>query len=184
MASSKVAIRYASSFLGTAIEKNILDQVSEDFELVYNSINKNKELKRAMDSPIIKNETKKSILTAIFGGKISEETLSYLNFVILKGRENILSQILEKFFYLRDEHLGVANVNVLTAFDFTPEQKMHLQEKFASYLNKKVKLSFTVDKKLIGGFIAKVGDTVYNASITHQLDLLKEQFLRGSVNLN
>jgi len=184
MASSKVAIRYASSFLGTAIEKNILDRVSEDFELIYNSLNKNKELRRAIDSPVIKNEKKISILTAIFGNKISEETSSYLNFVILKGRENILTEILEKFMYLKDEHYGVANVHVTTAFDFTTEQEIHLQEKFASYLNKKVKLDFTIDEKIIGGFIAKVGDTVYNASITHQLDLLKEQFLHGGVNLN
>jgi F-type H+-transporting ATPase subunit delta len=184
MASSKVAVRYASSFLGTAIEKNILDRVSGDIELIYNSLYKNKELKRAIDSPIIKNETKSSILTAIFGNKISEETLSYLNFVILKGRENILTEILEKFIYLKDEHLGVANVHVTTAFDFTAEQKIHLQEKFASHLNKKIKLDYTIDEKIIGGFIAKVGDTVYNASITHQLDLLKEQFLHGSVNLN
>jgi F-type H+-transporting ATPase subunit delta len=184
MASSKVAIRYASSFLGTAIEKNILDRVSDDFELIYNSLNKNDELKRAIKSPVIKNEKKISILTAIFGNKISEETLSYINFVILKGREDILTEILEKFIYLRDEHLGIANVHVTTAFNVTAEQKIHLQEKFASYLNKKVKLNFTVDEKIIGGFIAKVGDTVYNASITHQLDLLKEQFLHGSVNLN
>ena len=84
MVSSKVAIRYASSFLGTAIEKNILGRVSEDFELIYNSLIKSKELRRAIDSPIIKNETKSSILAAIFGSKISEDTSSYLNFVILK----------------------------------------------------------------------------------------------------
>jgi F-type H+-transporting ATPase subunit delta len=104
--------------------------------------------------------------------------------VILKGREDILIEILEKFIFLRDEYLCIANVNVTTAFDFTAEQKIQLEEKFASYLNKKIKLAFTVDEKIIGGFIAKVGDTVYNASITHQLDLLKEQFLHGSVNFN
>jgi len=184
MAASKVAIRYASSFLDTAIEKNLFDKVSEDFELIYNSLNKSSELKRAIKSPIIKNETKQSIFAAVFKDKINDETFTYLNFVISKGRENILLEILEKFFYLRDEHLGFANVQVTTAFDFTAEQKAQLQEKFASYLNKKVKLSFTIDEKLIGGFVAKVGDTVYNASILHQLGLLKKQFLHGSVALN
>jgi len=85
---------------------------------------------------------------------------------------------------LRDEHLGIANVDAVTAFDLTSDQKTQLQQKFALFLNKKVKFKYSVDKKIIGGFIAKVGDTVYNASLLHQLDLLKNQFLHGSVSLN
>ncbi len=184
MAASKVAIRYASSFLDTAIEKNLLDKVSEDFELIYNSLNTSSELRRAIKSPIIKNEIKQSIFATIFKDKINVETFTYLDFIISKGRENILLEILEKFFYLRDERLGLANVLVTTAFDLTAEQKAQLQEKFTLYLNKKVKLSFLIDQKLIGGFVAKVGDTVYNASVIHQLGLLKKEFLQGSVRLN
>lgn len=184
MAASKVAIRYASSFLDTAIEKNLLDKVSEDFELIYNTLNASSELRRAIKSPIIKNEIKQSIFAKIFKDKINVETFTYLDFIISKGRENILLEILEKFFYLRDKHLGLANVQVSTAFDLTAEQKAQLQEKFTSYLNKKVKLSFLIDQKLIGGFVAKVGDTVYNASVIHQLGLLKKEFLHGSVRLN
>ncbi len=184
MAASKVAIRYASSFLDTAIEKNLLDKVSEDFELIYNTLNASSELRRAIKSPIIKNEIKQSIFATIFKDKINVETFTYLDFIISKGRENILLEILEKFFYLRDEYLGLATVQVTTAFDLTAEQKVQLQEKFTSYLNEKVKLSFLIDQKLIGGFVAKVGDTVYNASVIHQLGLLKKEFLHGSVRLN
>jgi F-type H+-transporting ATPase subunit delta len=184
MANSKVAIRYASSFLDTAIENNVIDKVSEDFDLIYNSIIKSNELKNAIKSPIIKNETKRNIFDAIFGNKIGIDAKSYLNFVITKGRENILVGILERFFFLRDEHLGIANVDAIIAFDLTSDQKTQLQQKFALLLNKKVKFKYSVDKKIIGGFIAKVGDTVYNASLLHQLDLLKNQFLHGSVSLN
>lgn len=184
MAQSKVAIRYAISFLDTAIEKNILKQVSSDFELIYNSLNKSSDLKRALKSPIIKNEIKESVFAAIYKDKISSESFSYLNFIISKGRENILTDILEKFFFIRDEYLGIANVQITSAFELTSEQKMQLQKKFESILNKKVKANYVIDEKIIGGFIAKVGDTVYNASVLNQLELLKKQFLHGSVSLN
>ncbi len=184
MADSKVAIRYASSFLDTAIEKNLVDEISTDFEFIYNSLNKSSDLKRALKSPIIKNETKQSIFAAIFKDKISNESFSYLNFIISKGRENILSEILEKFFYIRDEYLGVANVQITSAFDLTSDQKLQMQQKFESFLNKKIKLTYALDEKMIGGFIAKVGDTVYNASVLNQLELLKKQFLHSSVSLN
>ena len=75
-------------------------------------------------------------------------------------------------------------VDVTTAFDFTNEQKTQLQQKFESYLKKKTRLTYKVDRNIIGGFIAKVGDTVYNASMAHQLGLLKKTFLQSSITLN
>lgn len=184
MASSKVAIRYAQSFLDTSIEKNILAKIAEEFELVAQTLNKSNDLLRAIKSPVIKAETKKSVLSEVFGKLISKDSFDFLNFVIDKGREEILPEILEKFELLKDESLGIVKVNVTTAFDFTSEQRNHLQQQFESYLKKKARLTYKVDTNIIGGFIAKVGDTVYNASMIHQLGLLKKEFLQGSVTLN
>lgn len=184
MASSKVAIRYAQSFLDTSIEKNILAKIAEDFELVARTLSKSYDLLRAVKSPVIKAETKKSVLSEVFGELISKDSLDYLNFVIDKNREEILPEILEKFDSLKNEKLGIVKVDVTTAFDFTSEQRNHLQQQFESYLKKKARLTYKVDSNIIGGFIAKVGDTVYNASMVHQLGLLKKEFLQGSVTLN
>ena len=184
MASSKVAIRYAQSFLDTSIEKNILDKVAVDFEVVFDALSKSSDLLRAIKSPVVKGEIKKSILSEVFGKVISKDSLDFINFVITKNREDILPEILEKFDALKDKHIGVVKVDVTTAFDFTIEQKDQLQQKFESYLKKKTRITFSVDPNIIGGFIAKVGDTVYNASMVHQLGLLKKEFLQGSVTLN
>lgn len=184
MAASKVAIRYASSFLESSIEKNKLDLVSKDFEIVYDALQKSDELVRFIKSPVIKNETKQSVLTKIFKDKISKESLDYLLFVASKGREDILTEILEKFFDLKDDYQKVARIQITTSYAFTAEQQKHFAEKFEALLNKKVILSFSVDNKLIGGFVAKVGDTIYDASVVHQLELLKKQFLQGSINFN
>jgi F-type H+-transporting ATPase subunit delta len=184
MASSKVANRYSKSFLDTSIEKNILDKVSSDFDLVYRSLIKSPELLRAFKSPVIKTETKQSILAEIFGKLIYKDSLDFLNFVITKGREDLFTEILEKFDNLKDEHIGSVKIDVTTAFIFNDEQKIQLQQKFESYLKKKARLTFKVDQNLIGGFVAKVGDTVYNASMIHQLGLLKKQLLQDGITLN
>lgn len=184
MASSKVAIRYSKSFIDTSIEKNILDEVAKDFEFVLNTFAGSADLLRAIKSPIVKGETKKNILNEVFSNKISKDSLDFIYFVITKGREEILVDILETFESLRDEHIGVVKVDVTTAFDFSDEQKKQLEQKFESYLKKKVRLTYRVDRNIIGGFVAKVGDTVCNASIVHQLGLLKKEFLQGSVTLN
>jgi F-type H+-transporting ATPase subunit delta len=184
MAASKVAIRYASSFLDSSIEKNILDKVSKDFEFVHDTLSKNKELIRFIKSPVVKNETKQSVLSEIFQSKIDKESLQYLLFVATKGRENILIEILEKFFEIRDEHLRIARINVTTSFEFTQEQKNQIEQQFEKLLNKKVYMTYSDDNNLVGGFVARVGDTIYDASIIHQLELLKKQFLLGNISLN
>lgn len=184
MANFKVANRYASSFLKASVDKNIIETVFKDFEFVYNTISKSAELKRALKSPIIKQEAKVNILQAVFADKISGDSLEYIEFIVNKGREDLLEEILNQFFTLYDDYFGIAKVLVTTAFDLTQDQKDILKEKFASLLNKKIEMNYLVDKSIIGGFVARVGDTVYDASVLHQLELLKKQFIHGSVSLN
>ena len=71
-----------------------------------------------------------------------------------------------------------------TSFSDCSNQIHGLQSRMEKILNKKVQLNFKKDANLVGGFIAKVDDTLYDASIEHQLELLKKQFLTGEISLN
>ena len=165
MSSLKVANRYATSLLETSLEKDSLDQIYDDMKTFVDLLDVSDELKRAIESPIIKPDVKISIVNA-------------------KRREEILYEIAKRFLELRDEHLGIVNIDVKTAFEFTDEQKKQLKEKFKSILNKTVIINYEVDKNIIGGFVAQVGDTVYDASVLHQLELLKKEFMQGGLSLN
>jgi ATP synthase, F1 delta subunit len=184
MSNFKVSIRYAASLLEMANEKNNLDKISQDMELVYKAIDSNSQLKSVLASPVIKSPIKLSILTDIFKPVICQDSLSFLKFIVDKNREDILFSIIGKFLELKDENLGIVNVDVVTAVEFTAEQETALKTKIEAYLNKKVRLSYKIDRQIIGGFIAKVGDTVFDASLKHQLDLLKKQFVKGGASLN
>ena len=180
MAEQKVSTRYASSLLDSAIQKNLLEIVSNDIDFVSTVLKQNPNLNRMLENPVVKPEIKSKILEEIFKGKINAETMEFMLFVIKKKREEILSSILEKFKELRDIKLGYVNVNVSVASEFSDSQKGELQNKLESMLEKKVRMSYRIDNKLIGGFIVQAGDTVYNASIKHQLDLLRKHFVEAS----
>jgi F-type H+-transporting ATPase subunit delta len=184
MINHKVAHRYAVSLLESSIEKNMLDTVASDVESVYQSLRNSSELKRFLNNPVVRQELKISVVTEIFKAKTGGDLINFLKFVIEKGREDQLLNILEKFLSLKDEHLGIVNIHVNTAFEFSSEQSEKLKSRFESQLKKKVRLTFTIDKEIIGGFTAKVYDTVYDASVKHQLELLKKEFLAGGTSLN
>jgi F-type H+-transporting ATPase subunit delta len=184
MADFRILHRYATSLLETAIEKNNLDVVTSDIKLLVETLDQNRKLQLMLDSPIVRPETKLDVMKEIFSKTISIESMDFVEFVILKKRESLLNSIGKRFLELRDDHLGIANVFVTTPTEFTNEQKNVLQSKLEKILDKKVRLNFKTDVKLVGGFIAKVNDTLYDASIKHQLELLKKQFLTGDISLN
>jgi F-type H+-transporting ATPase subunit delta len=184
MADSRILHRYATSLLETALEKNNLDVVTSDIMLLVKSLDQNRKLQLMLESPVVRPELKLNILKEIFSEKISKESMDFVEFVISKKRESLLNSIGKRFLELQDDHLGIANVFVTTPTEFSNEQKNVLQSKLEKILDKKVRLNFKTDLNLIGGFIAKVDDTLYDASIRHQLELLKKQFLTGDISLN
>lgn len=184
MSYGKVAIRYANSFLEASIEKNNLERAASDMEVILNAVNSSSLLRRFLENPVVKSELKKSVLKEIFQKYVSSDTLRFLEFVVDKNRENALKDIAEKFLELKDEHTGVARVYIKSAFELSNDQKRIIEQKFESILNKKVVASYKVDENVMGGFVAKVKDTVYDASVAHQLELLRQQLLKGSLLLN
>lgn len=184
MSNSKVATRYAASFLSFSLEKNVFDRSLTDLNMVYKNLQQNKDLKVMLYSPVVKQESKLSVIEKIYKNNISDDTLNFLKFVIKKGRENFIIEILSKYLELADKHLGIVSVEIRTAFDFNQEQKELLQKKLEEILNKKVRANYTIDSTIIGGFVAKSGDTVFDASIKHQLSLLKKLFFEEGSLLN
>jgi F-type H+-transporting ATPase subunit delta len=108
----------------------------------------------------------------------------YLSAIIEKRRESVLAEMLEQYFLLRDEQLGIVSVDVRTAVKFSAEQEKSLIRQLESYTQKKVRVSFSLDKILKGGFVAKVGDTTLDGSIRRQLELLRSRLKDGSVSKN
>jgi F-type H+-transporting ATPase subunit delta len=184
MIDQKVSLRYASSLLDSSIEKKNLDSVIKDFEFVFSILQREKELTTVLKSPVIKLNTKSSILSEIFKTRITEDSMNFLLFVVDKKREDLLLNIAKKFLELKDEYLGILKIEVSAPYDFTEDQKEQIKKKFESAFSKIIVMNFVINKDLIGGFVAKVTDTMYDASIKHQLELLRKQFLHGNVSLN
>jgi F-type H+-transporting ATPase subunit delta len=175
----RVARRYALALMGLAEEQGQLDRISEDLQFLQNTIRDSREFLLFLKSPVVKSGKKKLVLEELFAGKIHASTQAFLKLLAAKGREDCLDQILAEFSRLRDEKLGIVRLDVKGAVELTGEQNDTLSRTFQRVTKKNVHVSFTLDKALKGGFIAKVGDTVFDASVRRQLELLRERFAHG-----
>lgn len=184
MSEFRVSSRYAKALMELAEEKNLFEEISRDAELIFNTLNESKELKRVLGSPVIKDSKKNDILEEIFRNKISAETMNYLNFIIKKNRVKSIQDIFSYFMDLHDDKTGTAKAHVISAFSMEDAQKEFIKAKFEDCTKKKLKINFSVDKEIIGGFTVKIGDEVFDASVMHQLDILRDKFSKEAYSLN
>lgn len=176
MTNLRIANRYAEALLNTAEELHILKKVSDDLTVIHRIIKESHEFQLFLKSPVIKKEKKQEVFKATFGSAVQPLTLKFLSLLIEKEREDALTSVIEAFFRLQDEMLGIVHVNIKAAAELSQQQTALLKQRFEEYSKKKVCIDQSIDKQLIGGFIARIGDTVFDGSVKQQLELLRQRF--------
>lgn len=186
MSDFNISTRYANALLEISEEKKNFDKVSEDVEFIYNTFSSSKDLRKVIANPVIEEVKKKAIIKEVFTDRISSDTLSFILFVVNKGREDYIFPIAKRFLELRDIKLGFVNVEISSADELSDDQKLELVNKLKDYTGKQVRLKYKIDSAILGGFIARIGDTVVNASVLQQLKTLRKKFSEdySLINLN
>lgn len=181
MAHSRVARRYARALLELGTEMKIVEQVTSDVELLRKMIFGSRELKLFLASPIVNHDRKKSVVNELLRTKICDLVYRFVILLIDKGREALIEEIVVQYQSLLDDMMGVARAEVKGAYQLDSQEIANIERKLTKIIKKEVHASFSVDKMLIGGFIAKVGDTVYDGSLRRQLELLKMQLTESTI---
>ena len=176
MANLRIANRYAEALLVAADELHILKNVSDDLTLIQRIMKESREFQLFLKSPVIKKEKKLAVCKATFESSVQPLTFQFLSLLIEKEREDVLPSIIEAFFKQQDEILGIVHVRVRTAAELSQQQTAQLKQRFEAYSQKKVLIDQSVDTQLIGGFVARIGDTVFDGSVRQQLKLLRKRF--------
>jgi F-type H+-transporting ATPase subunit delta len=180
MASYRVAHRYGTALLQSAEEKHLLEQTALDAEMIAETVRASRELRLALASPVIEKAKKKRILDELFGKRLTPVTARFLDLLTEKDREGQLLDILDEFLHLLDERRGLLRVEVTSAVELTEAEKIRLRSHLETHTGKSIIPTFRRDPTILGGFIVRVDDRVIDASLTHQLTLLRERFLTNA----
>lgn len=180
MSNYRVAHRYATALLESAKDEQQLETIAHDAELIGKTVRENRELRVALASPVIEKEKKKRILAELFQKKVGQVTYKFLDLLVEKDREGVLLDIVKEFTHLLDHRRGIVRVEVGSAVPLADGARKQLQQQLEMYTGKKVILDFRIDPTLLGGFAVRLEDRIIDASIIHQLELLREKFLEGS----
>ncbi|MGB0165851.1 MAG: ATP synthase F1 subunit delta [Luteibaculum sp.] len=175
MGQLKVADRYAKSLLQLALEQNKSQEVKSDIELVSKTLEQNKDLALLLKSPIIREDKKNSILTAVFKEALSDLTLSFIKILTKKGRESLLLEICNAYNKLYRKENNIQKVVLITAAPMDKETKDKLLAKISNQ-GEKLDVEEQIDPELIGGFILKIGDKQVDTSVLGSFRKLRKEF--------
>lgn len=176
MAGVRAAIRYAKAVLSLASDEKAADAVNAEMKLIANTISQSKDLSDALKSPVVSSSIKKSILLEVFKDS-NKITLNLIDTLISNNRIDILGDVAEKYNQLFDKSKGIELATVTTAVALSDDLKKKVLAKAKELTGKDIEVENVIDESIIGGFILRIGDIQYNASITNQLSKLKREFI-------
>ena len=177
--SSRAAIRYAKAVLDQANHANISEVVFGDMKSIQATLAGSKELRVVLQSPVVKAEDKKQALLQIFE-KNSDVTKGLIQILTSNKRINLLGGVALAYVDLYNDSKGVKTATVITAVTLTPEIEAKVLSKLKEMTDSdNITINNTIDEHIIGGFILRVGDLQYNASIANQLGNLKREFSKS-----
>jgi F-type H+-transporting ATPase subunit delta len=173
MNESKITVRYAKALFVLAKENNAFEPLKNDMALLYQCIHDLPELQYVIQSPVIKVSEKVKVFNETFKSSFSPITLSFITLVLENRREEYLLGISRYFLTLIKKEQGIQSAEIVTAIPLNEELRKSLLHFITHKFKTKVDLNETVDEKLIGGFILRVGDQQVDASISNKLAQIK-----------
>jgi F-type H+-transporting ATPase subunit delta len=185
MQNPRLAGRYAKSLIGLAIERNELEAVYNDMLYLQSVIKQSKEFLVILKSPVITPDKKKKILESVTNGQVSEMVAGFNRLLILKGRESALPEIITAFIDQYKVLKQIFVVKLITAVPASEDLKQTIIEKVKATTSlQNIELVTEVQEDLIGGFVLEMGDTLVDASISYDLNIIKKQFLNNDFVYN
>jgi len=169
---------YARALFNVVQAEGELDRVEDELFRFGKVLETNHELKQALSDQSIEREQREKVLAELLEDKVSPHTLGLLTFIVGQGRARQLPQILEQLSDLAAEARNTVVAEVRTAVPLQQDQRDELAAALSRATGKKVEVKALVDPDVLGGVVAKIGDTVIDGTERHKLEQLKDQVRR------
>ncbi|SDR84349.1 ATP synthase F1 subcomplex delta subunit [Gillisia sp. Hel1_33_143] len=174
MKGTRAAQRYAKAILDLAKDQNVAEVVNSDMESISKTIIGSNDLHDVLTSPVLKSNLKKNVLKEIFKD-VNQVTLGAFDVLIENKRINILKEVAQTYISLYNEMNHVQVAKVTTAVPLNAELEAKILTKITELTGGGATINNIVDPNIIGGFILRIEDLQYNASVANSLSNLERE---------
>ena len=171
---------YARALIGAAQDAGVAEQVIGQLgSLEDDYLAISPQLRAAFASPQIDEADKSRVIDRMFGEEFHPILVKFLKVMAGRGRLAHVNAVRAAADDMYDEILGRVVASVKSAVPLDEELRSKISEQLGSVMQKQVRLRETVDPDLIGGMVIRVGDRVFDSSVSNRLDKLAKRARDG-----
>ncbi len=173
--------RYAKALYKFALENNATETVYEEMKEVISSFSHNNDLEKVLSNPFVDSKDKEKVLLAAAGKNPGDDYRRFVRLILDHNREEFAYLMALAYRDIYRKENNISQVKITTAVklsDIEIEKLKGVVER--SFKDAKFEYSEDVDPELIGGFVIDVDSTRMDASISNELEQLRQNLLSSN----
>lgn len=177
MSHYRITSRYAKALLDLSIERNMLEEVERDVELIVNTCEESRELVVMLKNPIVLPQKKLAVLADIFKSKISDLSYKFIEVIVRKNRASLVFEVMQMFNEKYKAYKHISDAILYTAVEAGESTKSQVNKLLSEATEETINLSSVVDEDILGGFMIRYKDRLLDASVASKLRELRKELL-------
>ncbi|NIK79411.1 F-type H+-transporting ATPase subunit delta [Paenibacillus castaneae] len=171
-----VAKRYAKALFELAEKQQAVAEVEGQLKLIVGVLEQDPEIEKFLSLPSIDPASKIAVLKAAFGDQVSALVLNTLEILITRRRQGDIADVYAAYTKVAGDSLGQAHATVYAAKALSDEELAGVAAQFGQVTGKTIIAQQIVEPSLLGGVQVRIGDRLYDGSLSGKLDRLQKSF--------
>ncbi len=167
---------YASALFDIARAEGDVDAFVDAFYAAAKMISANSELRDALSDPQIPISRRQGTVTDLLGARVDGAVVASINFIVAVGQAKYLDELASRLAEVAAEEEGTVVAEVQSAIALDAGQVARLEAALSKATGKRVQAKVVTDQSIMGGLVAKIGDTIFDGSVKGRLDDVREQW--------
>jgi F-type H+-transporting ATPase subunit delta len=168
---------YASAILDLARAEGELERVESEFLVVGQAFEKSAELRSTLTDPKLPVERKHAVIDDLIGGRASNLTVGFIQFIVSQGRSSDIPAVAETFIAQAVASRDRAVAEVRSAIPLDAATVERLEAGLGRATGKQVEVKVIIDETVIGGLVAQVDDVVIDGTVANAMSELRQALL-------
>lgn len=167
-------VGYATGILELARAEGDVERVENELFEIAQALDKSAELRSSLTDPQLPIERKQAVIEDLLGGRATPLTVGLIQLIISQGRISELPEMARAVAERAAETRSKVLAEVRSAIPLDDDTIQRLAVALSKATGKNVEVKLVVDESVIGGIVARIGDTVIDGSIARRVDSLRQ----------
>lgn len=177
MRAPTIARNYAAALFELGERTGDTERYADLIEAVAGAVEADDRIKLVLESPRVPKSRKGELLAAALEGRAPQQFVRFLQAVVRRGRQGVLSGIAREYLALVDIKFNRVHASVVTAREPDQALQNEIKRRLGDVLSKEVLAHFRTDPAILGGVIVRVGDRVMDGSLRRKMVRLRRRML-------